>query len=545
MDWDGFRDLLRPPRVGEVLVSENVLTIQQLNAALSRQKGTTMPLGELVVDLGYASEKAVLSAIGKRYGITPESLNEDIHRLITDRLSKSRAFLRASSLRHAWPYILLGLVIWLALWAGGFFLLENHQDRLNTEVRSKGLLALDLLAGDAQRVIATGDPNALSRRFQLISGQGSLLYGMLTDGSRVIIAHSDAKRMGQKAPQSQPSNANAAIRIDSKTGSGKVSSFYYTHPGLGKVMHLSMPIANGAGELQVGLSLESVLEAAYFQKLVLILGGGGLMLLGVMLMMAVGIKRFLPYASPRRRMSGPNVIIPSLANPGKDVIIPPEASEAYLEALGKNLGKYMAPEIVERLLSNSGHEMAKGTRCEASVLFTDVRDYTALSGTREPEEVVEALNEYFTVVGHAIIQYGGYVDKYMGDAVLGVFGIPGPENHAEQAVRAAVAMQRQLKRSSSGNLNPMLLRVGVGLNSGTVVFGNIGSDLRMEYTVIGDPVNIAARLNGVAKSGEIIISDSTYQQLPKHLVTAKKMPPQKVKGKDEPLVAHRVLKTAI
>ncbi len=174
----------------------------------------------------------------------------------------------------------------------------------------------------------------------------------------------------------------------------------------------------------------------------------------------------------------------------------------------------------------------KGTRNEATIIFTDVRGFTAYSETREPEEVVEALNEYFGIATQSILEYGGYIDKFIGDSVLGVFGVPVKyTDHAERAVRAAVAMQSRLKEMGK-NGNQLLSKVGIGINSGVVVAGSLGSQVKMEYTVIGDSVNLAARVNNLAKPGEIIITKDIYQSL-KDIVTAEPLPPQKIKGKSE------------
>jgi adenylate cyclase len=142
-----------------------------------------------------------------------------------------------------------------------------------------------------------------------------------------------------------------------------------------------------------------------------------------------------------------------------------------------------------------------------------------------------------------ILKYGGYVDKFMGDAVLGVFGVPVfHHDHAERAVKAAVAMQKELLERGKDNRNPFLSRIGIGISSGVVVSGNIGSQVKMEYTVIGDSVNVASRLNRLAGPGEIIVSANIYE-LAKNIVSVKSLPPQKIKGKSEPVEVFQILDT--
>ena len=130
------------------------------------------------------------------------------------------------------------------------------------------------------------------------------------------------------------------------------------------------------------------------------------------------------------------------------------------------------------------------------------------------------------------MNHGGYVDKFIGDAVLAVFGVPVyHDDHMARAVKAAVEMRQSFNRANvAGNL--LLGSIGISINSGIVVSGNIGSQVKMEYTVIGDSVNVASRLNNLAKSGEIVVSKNIYEHL-KQKLQVKPLPPQKIKGKSD------------
>jgi len=152
----------------------------------------------------------------------------------------------------------------------------------------------------------------------------------------------------------------------------------------------------------------------------------------------------------------------------------------------------------------------------------------------------ESFNEYFRIVTRHILEHGGYIDKFVGDAVLGVFCIPiFEEDHAERAVRAAMGMQQELS-SRDDSRNPLLTRIGIGINSGTLVAGNLGSDTKIEYTVIGDTVNIASRITAIAGPGKVLISKNTLE-LVADLVTTETLSSQKVKGKSEPVEVYQVL----
>jgi len=162
--------------------------------------------------------------------------------------------------------------------------------------------------------------------------------------------------------------------------------------------------------------------------------------------------------------------------------------------------KFHDKEIAERLLA--GDVKLGGERRDVAVLFTDIRNFTRLSEQMTPERVVEMLNEYMSVMVAAIGRHGGVVDKYVGDAILALWGVPeSREDDVIRALRGCVAMQKDLetlneKRRARGDV---VIEVGMGLNFGPVIAGNIGSPDRMEYTVIGDTVNVASRIESATK----------------------------------------------
>jgi adenylate cyclase len=192
------------------------------------------------------------------------------------------------------------------------------------------------------------------------------------------------------------------------------------------------------------------------------------------------------------------------------------------------------------IMANPESAWLKGHRNEATIVFTDIRGFSSYSKLKEPEEIVESLNEYFEIATQAIQDHGGYVDKFIGDAVLGVFGVPVyHKDHVERGVRAANDMQKKFMNKQN-NGNSLLQSVGIGINSGVVVSGNIGSQDKMEYTVIGDTVNLAAHLNKLAGSGDIIISKSVYENL-EDIITVKPLSPQHIKGKTKPVETFKLL----
>ena len=187
-----------------------------------------------------------------------------------------------------------------------------------------------------------------------------------------------------------------------------------------------------------------------------------------------------------------------------------------------NLLRQFSPHVVdhlEALLQERGHLGLGGERVEpVTVLNSDVRGFTALSAEMDPGEVMEMLNQLFGVCIPIIFRFNGTVDKYIGDAILAVFGSPDPESNDQQwadAVRAAVEMQRAVKRLGrewEAKGRPVF-EIGIGIHTGAVLQGFIGSDEQMEYTVIGDTVNRASRYCSGAGRGEIVISPEVFRRV--------------------------------
>ena len=182
------------------------------------------------------------------------------------------------------------------------------------------------------------------------------------------------------------------------------------------------------------------------------------------------------------------------------------------------LERYFSPNVVNRITnakdSTTGHLIDVQER-DVTVLFSDLVGFTSMAEKMKPQDVARLLNEYFTEMIEIVFAYDGTLDKYIGDCVMVVFGAPFEQpDHADRAVRAAIAMRDRLHEFNRGRPEGLQLRAHTGINSGKVMAGDIGSHKRKEYTVIGDTVNLAARLESdVAQADQIIIGPSTYQLL--------------------------------
>lgn len=210
-----------------------------------------------------------------------------------------------------------------------------------------------------------------------------------------------------------------------------------------------------------------------------------------------------------------------------------------------NLARYLSPQIVDQIVTRDVEINLGGDRRVVTVLFSDIRNFTTLTETRSPDELVRILNEYFTEMAAIIFENQGSLDKYIGDAIVAVFGsLITLENSAQNAVEVATQMMKRLPQLNERWKKEygFEMQIGIGINTGEVFLGNIGSPERMEFTVIGDTVNVASRLSGLARPGQILITPDTLDLLQQE-VSYRELPPADIKGKAEKMKVFEVLWT--
>lgn len=209
------------------------------------------------------------------------------------------------------------------------------------------------------------------------------------------------------------------------------------------------------------------------------------------------------------------------------------------------MSKYLSPDVLEEVMSKGELKAEVGQRKVLTVLFSDVRGFTSISESQDPGRVVEILNEYFSAMVSLIFESKGTLDKFIGDAIMAFWGAPMPRNdHAELAVSTALQMTQALRRLNERfrvrGMEP--LAIGIGINTGEMIVGNIGSDQRLDYTVIGDNVNLSSRLESLTKNYgvEILISDGTHRLI-WHKFPCRIIDLVAVKGKSIPVPVYEPL----
>jgi adenylate cyclase len=210
------------------------------------------------------------------------------------------------------------------------------------------------------------------------------------------------------------------------------------------------------------------------------------------------------------------------------------------ERLRDAFGRYLAPELAEEVMKR-GVRLG-GDTINATVLFADIRGFTTLSEDLLPEQVVDLLNRYFAAVEPVIQAHGGWINKFGGDSLLAVFGAPVPHaDHARRALQAALALRAALaefNQHQEAQGGP-IIHIGMGVHTGSLVAGNVGSPTRMEYTVIGDIVNVASRIDGLNKEWHTDLLVSAEALAAAGLdIAARAMPPVAVKGKSQPIQVY-------
>lgn len=537
---------------GQVLKQKGLVTEEQIQKALSLQKerhaqtGKTTPIGKILVDLGYITEKDLVAAFIEYYDISVDSLSdnikgalEKIRNVLTEEIHPPRIPIW---LQLAFTMVTLLLLAIVGMSALTFY---RQQDKLYNQTIDMGMVSLNFFGNNAVVPLLEDDILVLNTLLKNTEGVNGHLYAFIVNNDKTILAHTDQSKIGKTFKQ--------FYHIDKVFKRGQVTYFNYVLGGGRHVLNMNQPIVfkdKVLGEVHVGLSIDFIRQLFMKEKLFLVVSMLLIVSVGMIVAVLLGIRFSRPISelvtATREIAKGNYDYKVSLKRKDELGTLAKAFNRMSAElsrqsVMKESFGKYVGTEILDLIMDNPETTWLKGRKNEASILFADIRGFTAYSETKDPENLVEKLNEYFEIATRVILKHGGYVDKFIGDAVLGVFGVPViSEDHTEQCIRAALDMQKEFVKASKKNGNRLLSLVGIGIKSGIVVAGNIGSQSKMEYTVIGDSVNIASKLNAFAMPGEIIVDRSVLSRMENRLKTVQ-LAPQKIKGRAGLVEIYKVI----
>jgi adenylate cyclase len=440
--------------------------------------------------------------------------------------------------------LLITALVVLTVALVGLFLLRQQQQSLTAEMTKRGLTMAENFAAGAKTPLLTNDELTLGVLVTDAMKDLDVAYVIVSDQDGNVLAHSDARAV--KTPVVRPKELeplkNRVLVQTYKTPQGRIIDF-------------AVPLVYGGvpvGALYLGFSEEAITAAlasarnqALLITLLMVLAGlGGAV--GLAALLSRPIFR-LVQATGAIAAGNFNITLPVASRDELGVLTDSfnrmARSLREKEMIKRAFTRYVAREVVEEILKDPENLVLSGERRQVTVLFCDVRGFTPMSERLAPEEVVLLLNDFYTLMIETTFKYDGTLDKFLGDAVMAVFGAPmAHPDHSARAIRTALAMQEGItglneRRARDGK---EAISVGIGVSAGEAVAGTVGTEDRMEYTVIGDSVNLAARLESNAKPGQILISHRTYERV-RDLVDARPLGRIRVKGKEEEVEVYEVL----
>jgi adenylate cyclase len=441
--------------------------------------------------------------------------------------------------------LITGLLV-LTLVLLSAFLLYRAETHLVAEMTKRGLTIAQHLANAARNPLLTNDQLTLNLLVKDALTDGDVAYVVITDHRGRIVAHADVTLIGrqlERPPELKPLESEPQVQT-------------YVRAGEGRIIDFGIPLTFrqvAVGSVFLGFTQTSIDRAIAQARNQTIAISAVIVLAG--LAGALGLANLM--ARPILRLvQGTRAVAAGDFNITLEVTSRDEIgalTEAFnimarnlreKEMIKRAFARYVAREVVEELLKDPERLVLTGERREVTVLFCDIRGFTPLTEQLNPEQVVLLLNDFYDLMIDATFRQEGTLDKFLGDAVMAVFGAPiAHPDHPVRAIRTALAMREGVEQLSQRRIREGKdpITVGIGVSTGEAVAGTVGTEERMEYTVVGDSVNLAARLEGTAKPMEILISGRTYRDV-KEVVEARPLGFLRVRGKEEEVEVYEVLR---
>jgi adenylate cyclase len=420
------------------------------------------------------------------------------------------------SLRLKLSLLIASLLVVTVLLVSGF-LLHAQQRRLTDEMRKRGLTIAQNLAAGARTALLTEDDLGLQLLIRDVARDPDIVYVAVTDADGKLIGHSDLARLGRRLQRPGAVPLGDAVLVQTLSLDGRAD-----------VIDVSVPLVFRqirVGAAYVGFDQDGIVQAVADARTRAV--GITLAMLAVGVGGAAGLAATL--ARPIVRLTQGTRAVAA----GDFSVALPVTSRDELGALTgafndmtrslrekemitRAFSRYVAREVVDEILKDPEQIALTGERRDVTVLFCDIREFTRTAATLSPEEVVELLNDFYGLMIETTFKHDGTLDKFLGDGVMAVFGAPlYRPDHPLMAAQTALAMQAGVRELSARRIaaGKTPLAIGIGLNAGEVVAGTVGTDARMEYTVIGDSVNLAARLESRARAGQVLVTAETYARL--------------------------------
>lgn len=435
----------------------------------------------------------------------------------------------------------------------------SHEDFLKAEhIRSHVTFAQNISRDISEAVEMNKFIEVRDFMGNMMGNRRNIAYAQLLHANGTILFYSDAELSEAEAQEKEGTKVESEAGRNAMEVSAEKQIIIqnYRNPGGEPILDIAVPVLSGnkkLGVVRVGYSMGEFQKEQERSKLIMAVAIVVFAFLGL----AFSLLTSMRISKPVRTLAG---AANSLAEGDLDQRVDIDSGGREMRELGLAFNhmieglkerdqvkdvfsRYVTKDVASKILKNEEGTHLGGERRRVTVMFADIRGFTSIAENMSPEEVISILNEYFEIMVDTVFKYEGTLDKFMGDCVMAVFGAPFYHgDDEERAVCCALEMQKEIedfnnKRKREGKRE---IEVGIGINTGYAIAGNIGSSKRIEYTVIGDTVNLAARLQEMALAGRIIISQDTFKEIHDR-VEIVAMDPVMVKGRLKPVSVYRLM----